>query len=105
MTIGNFTKYGPRQARVFSSGKNLIGVSRVKEIVRHNLSFGKAGFGCANIHAAIDLERVAIDDFAGEAACEMESQGGFSAGCRPDDYQQRRYTVRQTGDRLQRRTI
>lgn|GEM_PF-74765 len=105
MTRSDFMEDRPGDTRVFSGSKNLIGVSHVKQIVRHRLSFRQSRFSRANVHSAIDLQRVAVDDFALKFLRQVESEGGFTARGGADQNYERRYTVRQIGERLQRRTI
>ena len=104
-SIGNLGQDGTGESRVFAGSKNLIGVAYVKEEVRHRLSLCERRFSGSNIHAGVDLEGIAIDDFTVEALGQMEGQIGFATGRGPDDDQKRGYTVRQIGERLQRRTI
>ena len=42
----------------------------------------RRGFGGAEIHAAIDGDGIATDDFAVEAFGEGEREGGFAAASR-----------------------
>ena len=67
------------QPAVVAGGEGLIGVGNVDEVVRQAGAFVRGGLGGAEVHAAIDGDRVATDDFAGEALGEGEGKGGFAA--------------------------
>ena len=65
---------------VVAGGVGLVGVGDVDEVVRREGSFGRGGLGGTEVEAAVDGDRVATDDFAGEALGEGEGKGGFAAG-------------------------
>jgi hypothetical protein len=48
--------------------------------MRNSLLAGERNFPSANVEAAIDLRRIAYDDFAAEFLCEINSEGGFTGG-------------------------
>ncbi len=86
-----------KPARVRSELRRAIALRRVEDVeqVVHGLgALVSAGLGGADIHAAIDQRRVHADEFHGFAALsglldELQSRGGFAAGSRADEAENR----------------
>jgi hypothetical protein len=64
MTGSNLAQHRPGDTSVFASGKNLVGVSHVKQMVRQQISLGSRWLGRANVHAAVHLQRITVHNFA-----------------------------------------
>lgn len=109
MARTNFFENLSPQTRILAGGENLIGVTHVKEVMRDTLPLFKRDFGAANVHAHVELQGIRINNLPlepwGQSASQCHCQDGFSGSRRPGDHHQRRYTVKQIGQRLQRRTI
>ena len=78
------------EAAVVSGGAGLVGRGDVDEVVRDAGALGQGGLGCADLHAAIDGDGVAGDDFAGESLGEGEGKRGLAAGGGAGDDDERR---------------
>ncbi len=76
---GDFAQGGSGEAAVVAGGEGLVGIGDVDEVMRDAGAFFGRGFGGAEVHAAIDGDGVAADDFAVEALGEGEREGGFAA--------------------------
>ena len=77
--IGNFAHGNACEAAVIAGGKRLVGIGDVDEVMRDAGSLFGRGFGSAEIHAAIDGDGIAVDNFSAEALGEGEGERGFAA--------------------------
>ena len=59
-------------------------------MVRDAAALGAGQLGGADVHAAVDLHRVGVDDLAAEPLGEVERQAGLAGRGRPDDGDDRR---------------
>ena len=82
---GDVAEGGASAARVFSSGEGLVGVDDVDEVMRDAGALFGGGLGGAQVHAAVDSDGVAGDDFALEAFGESEREGGFAGAGRAEE--------------------
>jgi hypothetical protein len=64
---GNFAEGSSGLPAVVAGGEGLVGVGDVDEVMRDAGALFGCGFGAAEIHAAIDGDGIATDDFAVEA--------------------------------------
>jgi len=83
------------EAAVVAGGAGFVGGEDVDEVVRDAGALGQSGFSGADLHAAVDGDRVAGDDFAGEALGQGEGEGGFAAGSRAAEDDERRVATYQ----------
>ena len=92
---GNLPERRPRLAAVFASGKGLVRVGHVDEVMRQPcpLFFGR--LGCPQVHAAIDGHRVATNDFAAKLFTQRKGKCRLAAARRPQQ---------QHGQRIDRRS-
>jgi len=60
------------KAAIFSGGERLVGIGDVDEVMRQACAVGGRGLGGADVHAAIDGDGVATDDFAVEALGKLK---------------------------------
>jgi len=58
-------------------------------MVWHTGALGGTRFGRGDIEAAIDLQRVAADEFAAERLGKFDREGRLTAGGRTDDGEER----------------
>jgi tetratricopeptide (TPR) repeat protein len=65
------------------------GVEDVDKVMGDAGAFGGGQFGGADVQPAVELERIAVDDFAAEGRGEAESEGGFAGGGGPEYGNQR----------------
>ena len=66
-------------AAVLARGERLVGVGDIDEVMRELRALFGRGFGGSEIHAAIDGDGIATDDFAMEALGQRQGQRGFAA--------------------------
>jgi hypothetical protein len=57
----------------------------VEQVVRYGQPGRKWWLRCTYIKATIELERIAVDDFAAEFTGETQGQVAFAGSCRTDD--------------------
>jgi hypothetical protein len=75
---GYFRDGGTRQARVFAGGEELVRIQDIDQMMRNITALGEGQLGSADIEVAIDLQRVAIDDFSVELLGNEERQIALS---------------------------
>ena len=73
------------EAAVVPCGAGLVGPRDVDHVVRDEGALFVRGFGGADLHLAIDGDRVTADDLAVEVLSEMNGEGSFAAGGGPDE--------------------
>ena len=66
-------------AAVFARGEGLVGIGDVDEVMGDAGAVFECGLGGAEVHAAIDGDGIAGDDFAVEVFGEGERERGFAA--------------------------
>jgi hypothetical protein len=76
---GNLRERRTRLPAVFTSGKGLIWIGYVDQMMRQTRAFSGSGLCRTQIHAAIDGHRVATDDLAAEALAQFKRQRRFAA--------------------------
>ena len=54
-------------------------------MVRHSPALGLRDLGGADVHAAVELHGVGVDDLAAEFQGELDGEVGLSGAGRPDD--------------------
>ena len=77
---------GDQPSRVVDEGRRRVGLRRVEDVdqvVRHGGTLGRAGFGGADVHAAVDQRRIDTDDFQRPTLRGSQRQRGLAAGGRP----------------------
>src|SRR6185312_4277085 len=72
---------GAGMSRPVACGAGLVGPVEVEAVVRDAGAVGGRGFRGADLHQAIDGDRVATDNFAVESFGQCEREGGLAAGC------------------------
>lgn len=77
--LRDFAECGAGAATVFAGGEGLVGIGYVDEVMWQSSAFRGCGLSGAKIHAAIDGDRVAADDFATELFAEGEGERGLAA--------------------------
>ena len=82
---GNIAQGGAGLAAVFAGGEGLIGIGDVDEVMRNAGALFGAGLGGAEVHAAIDGNGIATDDFAVEPLGEGERERGLAAAGRAEE--------------------
>ncbi len=78
---------GPGQVAVLGQGQHLVGRHHVDEVVAQGGLLRGAGFGGADIHAAIDLARIGRDGLAAQGLPQGHGQGGLAHGGGTHDHQ------------------
>jgi len=68
----------PGEPRIVACGVTVCRFQHVEKMVRCVSTSGDRRFGGANVEPAIQLQGVAIDDFAAESRGEFERQCGFT---------------------------
>ncbi len=81
---GDFGDEGAGAAGKFTGGEDFVGLQEVEEVVGDTLAFARGDFGGADIQALIELQRIAVNDFALEGMGEMNGEVTF-AGSRWTD--------------------
>ena len=67
-----------------------MGVQNVEQVVRNILALGGGNFRRSDIETAIQLERIAVHDFAAEGTRNMHSESAFpGAGGADNGYERR----------------
>jgi hypothetical protein len=72
---------GAGLAAVFARGEWLVGIGHVDQVMGQARPFFIGGLRRAEVHPAIDGDRVATDDLAVELLTQREGQGRFAAAC------------------------
>ena len=54
-------------------------------MMAHARQFGRAGLGGADIHPAVNLARIGVDDLRAQALSDLQGQGGFADPGGSDD--------------------
>ena len=60
-------------------------VEHVELVVRDASTLGRRQLGGADVHAAVQLHRVGVDDLAADPFGDVERQGALAGAGRPDD--------------------
>ena len=87
--FGNAGKGFAGLAAIVACSAGLVGPCDVDHVMRHEGALFARRLGGANLHLAIDGDRVAAYDFTVELLSETESERGFAAGGRPDQNDER----------------
>ena len=95
---------GGRIARVLRGGIDLGGVGNVDEVVRDALPVAGGHLVGADVEAAVDRGRVAVEDLAVELAGQRQSERALPRRGRPQHRQDPRPTHRPLMRRARRRT-
>jgi len=74
-----------RVAAVVAGGENFVGLDEVDEMMRNFLLVARENFRGADVEVAIDLRRIADEDFAFEALGEFDGERGFAGGGGAED--------------------
>jgi hypothetical protein len=90
VALGNSTDGFAGEAAIVSGGAWSVGRKDVDEVVGDAGALGKSGLGGADLHAAIDGDRVAGDYLAGELLGEGKGEGCLAAGGGAGDDEERR---------------
>ena len=65
--------------------RGLAHVEHVEQVVGDAAALGGGELRRTDVHAAVDLHRVGVDDLAAEALGEVEGEVGLAGGGGPDD--------------------
>jgi hypothetical protein len=79
VAVGNFAQGCAGLPAVVAGGEGLVGVGDVDEVMRDAGALFGCGFGGAEVHAAIDGDGIATDDFSVEALGERAGERSFAA--------------------------
>jgi len=85
--------HGPGELRIARCIERFIRIGHVQKMVGNQRPFFRGGFGGADLHIAIDLHGIAIDDLGTKAVGNFEGQLGLSHRSGPgqqDDRRERR---------------
>jgi hypothetical protein len=82
--VGYCMEGGAGLAAVIACGERLVWVGNVEEVVGQAGPIFRSWLGCAQVHAAIDGDRVATDNFAGKTLSKRKGKGGFAAARRAE---------------------
>ena len=74
-----------RVALITRDGGGLLHVENVEQVMRNPATLGRRQFGGPDIHAAIELHRVDVDDFTAEFLGQCQREIGLSRRCRTDN--------------------
>jgi len=74
-----------RVAAVVAGGEDFVGLDEVDEVMRDALPFAPRDLRGADVEVAIDLRRIADEDFAVEALGEFDGERGFAGGGGAED--------------------
>jgi len=74
-----------RVAAVVAGGEDFVGLDEVDEVMRDLLLTSRGDLRGADVEVAIDLGRIADEDFAVEAAGEFDGERGFAGGGGAED--------------------
>lgn len=74
---------GASLARVVAGAEIAVRIADVEQMMPHQRAFGCSGLGRADLHAAIDGDRVATDDLDGQVTGQSQGKSGFAACGRP----------------------
>ncbi len=73
------------------TGGDDLGQVRVELMVRDAVALGDGELCGTNVHAAVELHGVGINDFAADPLCHRERQRRFSGACRAHDRDRSRH--------------
>ena len=83
-TGANVLHQGLCIARKFCGAVGVQGIAYVDQVMRHGSALSGAGFGAADVHAAVNQSRINADDFntfmAKPLGCHGQGDAGFTAG-------------------------
>ncbi len=82
---GDRRDLGARQRRVARAVERLGGLDDIEQMVRRAGPQLRARLGAADVEAAVDLARIAVDDLAADQLGDADRQLGFAAAGRADD--------------------
>ena len=68
-------------------------IQDVQEMVWHSPAFGPGDLGGTDVHAAVELHGIGVDDLAVELQCERDREIGLAGAGRPDDGDHRQSRV------------
>ena len=85
-------------AGVVAGGAGFVGVVEIEQVVWDEESFGGRGFGGAELHVAVDSDRVAGEDLGVEVLGEGERERGLAGGGGAEEGYERAH---EASDRLQ----
>ena len=78
-------------AAVVARGENFVGLDEVDEVMRDAVPIAPRDLCGADVEVAIDLRRIADEDFAVEAAGEFDGERGFAGGGGAEDDDEARW--------------
>ena len=78
-----------RQSRVLAGRENLVGIENVDQVMWNAPPFFGRHFGSTDVEVAVDLQRIAIEDFAVELLRDFECQIALSRAGRAHHRNQR----------------
>jgi hypothetical protein len=76
---------GPRDPLVLGDTRRFGHIPEVQRVVRHALPLLRAQLGGPDVHAAVELHRVGVDDLAAQTVGQGEAEGGLAGRRGPDD--------------------
>ena len=82
----DFVESLARLAKIVSRRKLRLGPCDIKKVVRNAAPFGFGQFCRSNIEAAIDLNRIAVHNFAPELSGNLQREGGLSGAGWPQEH-------------------
>jgi hypothetical protein len=74
-----------RVAAIVAGGENFVGLDEIDEVMCDALPIALGNLGGADVEVAIDLRRIADEDFAVEALGEFDAERGFAGGGGAED--------------------
>jgi hypothetical protein len=89
------------QAGVFAGREELVGSQNVDQVMGNTTTFALRCFCSTDVEVAVDLQRIAVDDFAVKLSCNFESQIAFPRAGGSGHCNQREFRRVCLGGRLQ----
>lgn len=82
---GDFMDGLPGDARVLTCGVTVRGVEHVQQAMGDSAAFGLRSLGGADVEPTVELEGIAIDDFAGKVLANAQRERALSSACGAGD--------------------
>ena len=89
--VRNFLQNRPRKANIFSRSANVNGIERIEKMVGYAPAFRRGHLCCPDIEHAVQLQRIAVNDFAAETFGDGQRKFALARTGRAEDNRERLY--------------
>jgi hypothetical protein len=75
---GDFANHRLCSARIFARREESGGFRNIDQVMRNTLAFGRNDLGGADVKAAVNLQRIIVDDLPSDGARDPKGQIAFT---------------------------